>query len=371
MGKRRSRGDGNIEQLPSGQWRAALPGRKTAGRSKTFPTSTAARAWLRANADKPPPAPDTLSDWLDKWLVIQKGKVAASSYIADKSISKKHLRPALGAFRVAALTPLQLETYFASLKDTIASADLRHKIGKTLRTALNAAVRPGGLIASSPLVGVKIPPAPKPLTRALTPDELAAVLAAADALGWGAMFRLWVELGLRPGELYGLRWEDYDPVKGTVAVVRTVDAITHEYKPPKTPREAPIPLSVELVVEMEAERAGKVEGVMWPTKGRNTARGGLVWWKNNFRDFVWRKVLKRAGVKVGQQGRYVMRHTTCSLLLSEGASIVAVSKRLGHSTPAFTLKKYAHLLPTDQQKATDLIGKRLASLSPRISPQTP
>lgn len=361
MGKRRGRGEGNVEQLPSGSWRAALPGRKRAGRSATFATAGEARAWLRANADKPPPPPGLFSEWLDRWLELHRGRVAAHTYGSDRSLVNKHVRTALGSVRLRDLDALTLETYLAGLRDRV-SPDLRHRIGKTLRKILNAAVRPGGLIPVSPMRGVAIPPAPKPRTRALTPEELAAVLAAADARGWGLMFRAWVELGLRPGELIGLRWGDLDAA-GRVHVARTIDPATNEAKPPKTPREAPVPLTPELAAELAAAR-GEPDAPMFPAR-----RSGGHWWKGNFLKFVWRPVMKAAGVKPGPQGRYVVRHTTASILLSAGASIVAVSKRLGHSTPDFTLRRYVHVMPTDQQRATDIMGEQLNRLSPRPAPR--
>jgi integrase len=40
-----------------------------------------------------------------------------------------------------------------------------------------------------------------------------------------------------------------------------------------------------------------------------------------------------------------LRHTHARLLLSSGASIKAVSSRLGHTSATMTLSTYAHLLP--------------------------
>lgn len=363
MAARRGRGEGTIEQLPSGKWRAVLPGRSKAGRTKSFPSKAEALEWLRRHADQRVASAGTLGGWLDEWLVLHQGRVARHTYLSDRSIVSRHIRPVLGAVRIRDLSALRIEAFLAGLKGLV-SADMRHKIAKTLRNVLNAAVRPGNLFSTSPMTGVKMPPIPRPQTRALTPDELGRVLRAADQLGHGVMFRVWTELGLRPGELLGLRWEDFD---GTaVAVVRTMDPTTNEPKPPKTAREAPIPLSPALAIDLAELRAGRT-GVMFPT-----TRGGGAWWRSNFLDFVWRPVMRLAGVKPGPNGRYVIRHTTASLLLSEGVSVIAVSKRLGHSTPDFTLRRYAHLMPTDQEKATVAIGRTIgALLSPRTHHDSP
>ena len=44
-----------------------------------------------------------------------------------------------------------------------------------------------------------------------------------------------------------------------------------------------------------------------------------------------------------------LRHTHASILISNGANIVAVSKRLGHSKVDMTINIYAHLMPKDEE----------------------
>lgn len=51
----------------------------------------------------------------------------------------------------------------------------------------------------------------------------------------------------------------------------------------------------------------------------------------------------------------MLRHFHASLLISAGLSVTAVAERLGHADPAETLRTYAHLWPTDQERATAAI----------------
>lgn len=61
---------------------------------------------------------------------------------------------------------------------------------------------------------------------------------------------------------------------------------------------------------------------------------------------------KEANVKIIRV--HDLRHSHASLLISQGASIVAVAKRLGHSSIEQTLNTYAHLMPNEEE---DLINK--------------
>jgi integrase len=68
-----------------------------------------------------------------------------------------------------------------------------------------------------------------------------------------------------------------------------------------------------------------------------------------------------AADKIGLQGipLYSLRHTHASLLIDKGVDVVTISKRLGHASPAITLKVYAHLFRKDDSKAADAINRAL------------
>ena len=51
-----------------------------------------------------------------------------------------------------------------------------------------------------------------------------------------------------------------------------------------------------------------------------------------------------------------LRHTYATLALSKGVNPAIVSRRLGHSTVAFTLDIYAHVLPQVDAEAAELIA---------------
>jgi integrase len=57
-----------------------------------------------------------------------------------------------------------------------------------------------------------------------------------------------------------------------------------------------------------------------------------------------------------------LRHTHASQLIASDVDVVTVSKRLGHSSPAITLRIYAHLFATDDSKASAAINSALGSI---------
>ena len=57
---------------------------------------------------------------------------------------------------------------------------------------------------------------------------------------------------------------------------------------------------------------------------------------------------------------YDLRHSCATLLLAASENPRVVSERLGHSTVAFTLDRYAHVLPGMQQSASDKLEAMLS-----------
>jgi integrase len=59
---------------------------------------------------------------------------------------------------------------------------------------------------------------------------------------------------------------------------------------------------------------------------------------------------------------HALRHTHASQLIDAGIDVVTISKRLGHSSSAITLKVYAHAFRKRDDKAADAINDALANL---------
>ena len=69
-----------------------------------------------------------------------------------------------------------------------------------------------------------------------------------------------------------------------------------------------------------------------------------------------RRILRPAAEEAGAPwaGFHTFRHTFASLHLARGTNVVSLSRMLGHHSPAFTLSRYAHLIPGDDPIALDL-----------------
>lgn len=74
-------------------------------------------------------------------------------------------------------------------------------------------------------------------------------------------------------------------------------------------------------------------------------------------DNLAKRSFKRALAKAGLPDMrfHDLRHTAATLLLSRGVHPKVVSEMLGHADIAITLRVYAHVTPTMQQAAADVM----------------
>jgi integrase len=63
---------------------------------------------------------------------------------------------------------------------------------------------------------------------------------------------------------------------------------------------------------------------------------------------------KASGIRPGRL--HDVRHSHATHLLTEGVPVHVVSARLGHSSPMVTLSVYAHVLPTSDEQAAEVIA---------------
>ncbi|MFI0577446.1 tyrosine-type recombinase/integrase [Streptomyces tendae] len=68
-----------------------------------------------------------------------------------------------------------------------------------------------------------------------------------------------------------------------------------------------------------------------------------------------------------ENGTHALRHVYASVLLDAGESIKALAEYLGHSDPGLTLRVYAHLLPSSQERTRNAV----ADVFDRARPEAP
>jgi integrase len=370
---RRTRPDGSRSR-----WYAVidLPASPTGARrqqTSTHDTRREAQAWLaqrvqELRAGETYDTRVTTGEFLTSWLVGNRALRASTEAEYARHINTR-LIPALGHLRLLDLRAHHIETMFAEItaknptRERPIGPTTMRRIYATLNSALNTAVR-RGLIRRNPATTVTLPqPNAKP-ARAWTPELAQQFLEATKDDRLWLLYRLLILTGLRRGEAAGLRWSDVDLNTATLRVRRQVTVVTGEViiGPPKSKagnRTVALDKTtvdhlrrLRVVAELahDPNTADFTETSVFEGPGGRPLHPAYV--TRHFNILVRRYDFPPLRL-------HDLRHTSASIGLASGESLVEVSQRLGHSSIAITADVYSHVSPVTAQVSAQRLAERV------------
>lgn len=303
----------------------------------------------------------TVAKWMDTYLTeVASARVRPSTLHRYREEVHHHIAPLLGRHRLDKLTPAHITAFYRD-RLTVLSASSVRRLHANLRRALNVAMR-WRLIHTNPVTLVDPPPLTHVEVHPYTLDEARAFLAAVKGRRLEARWVMALALGLRQGEVLGLRWEDVDLDAATVRVRAqlqrdpdTGQLVRVDTKTARSRRTLPLPRSVlaALRKHQEAQNAERVDADTWADPGWvfATSNGTAVHPRNDYRSF--REIIRQAGLRVVRV--HDLRHTAASVLLDQGVPARVVMEILGHSQISVTLNTYAHIAPEISRDAAQRV----------------
>lgn len=310
------------------------------------------------------PTRTTLSEWaIDSWLPMMVTRIKPSTLHSYRRNLEIHVLPVLGAKPLQQITPVMLNTLYANLASpTLERDELSAKTISYIHTIIHKALSDAvdaDLLQRNPAERAK-PPRPNRRAaseiQAWSPDELAAFLSAVANERLSAIWRLASMTGMRRGEIVGLRWGGVDLSAARLSVRHAVVAVGYEVveSTPKSHNARVIDLDAETVAQLRNHRARQeAEKAEW---GADYQDHDLVVAKENggpIHPHTFSQAFERLIVKADLRPirLHDLRHTHATLALKAGVPVKVISERLGHESPAFTLKQYAHVIPGMQAEA--------------------
>ncbi len=172
----------------------------------------------------------TLGEWLDRWLEEYKVDTNRSSTLSGyRCYARNYIKPILGDKAISKITPADMQGMYNQLKDhgRVQKDDIHgqglsdariNRIHFMLHLAMKDA-ETAHIIAQNPLGQVANPkPNYKPM-QILNEEQLDAFMAEVQKdEQWRDFFYTELTIGLRRGEICGLKWEDFDETAGTLKV---------------------------------------------------------------------------------------------------------------------------------------------------------
>lgn len=317
------------------------------------------------------PALETVADVLRYWLErgLDRKRIKSQNTVDSLTWAvEKQLIPAIGAYRIRELECEHVEDMLTKMTGNGMSTSSLTRVHTTLTRALNWAQRRGKVYRNVSGL-VETPAGTQRPSHALTVVQVQAVLNAAKDDRLYALWMLGLVLGMRPGELTGLRWQDVDLDTGVISVRQSLKHRNGELwegdtKTKQSRRRFKIfPVAVTALKLHQAHQAAErlKAGSAWTETGLVfTTKIGCPIAPANLRR-AFRALVKAAGVpgkqptencpKPGQWHPHEMRHSAGSYMDAMGVPPKRVASILGHEGTRTTETIYIH-----RQEVIDMTG---------------
>lgn len=383
--------------------RDPVTGKKSYREGKGYATRKEAETVLNRllseldNGTYVPASTVTLADYIHTlWLPTIKSRIKETTYSGYASAVGRYVVPLLGHLRLQDISPAHINgAYSKMLTGDLPLPPRRTRLERKSRRPHhpreNRPLSPktvhnthllihkimgdamdAGLISRNPATRAKPPRPSKPEITTWTAEQLNAFLRSVEEDPLYGLWHLIAMTGLRRGEALGLRVEDVD-FSGQYLAVRQnlvhVESGNVAFTTPKNHRARTISLDPETMGLLRYQKMAVTEerlkwgegyqdlGLMFPSENGMPRRPDTT--SKRFQSAVHRAVAN--GVVPRGLTLHGLRHTHATIAIAAGVPVKIVSERLGHSSPAFTMAVYQHVLPSMQQEAAAFIAERVRS----------
>lgn len=298
--------------------------------------------------------------WYD---TFKRPKLKPKSQTKYDGLLRKHVIPALKGKRLGDIRPADVQEAL-NVRCEYATSYIKD-IKNLIAQALDAA-EDDGLIAKNPARSkrVNIPSQKATERNALTPEEKADIIAHIPNLK-DPNDRKYVALlmytCLRPGEIYGLRFEDFDLEHNFLSVKRAVShtkgkAIVGNPKTPTSIRKVPFdPKMLTFFDEI------KSEGYVLQRQSKRWATGEDEPYTEQAAKRAWQRIKKQ--IDIHGMTPYVARHTYATELHRNGVPMKEAMSIMGHKDERMLMRTYVHTDESDLLKAGKIMQKYYESFN--------
>lgn len=319
----------------------------------------------------------TVGQWLDTWSTEYLNSVKPRTVESYKANIKQHIKPAIGAKQLSALSPVDIQALYNNLQNKKTGEPLSPKTKKnvhgTLHKALEKAVKLG-YIRSNPADRPDLPKVVKTEIKPLDDEGIKKFLEVIKGHEFETLFLVTLFTGMREGEVLGLTWDCINFDSGTITVKQQLQKVRSsggEYVLASTKNgKARTITPASYVMGLLGDRKKKQilerfkAGAAWSNPNNlvfTNALGGNLRAQTVYLHF--KKLAAKAGYPDARF--HDLRHSYAVAALRSGDDIKTVQENLGHHTAAFTLDTYAHVTEQMKQESAARMDSFIAELQQR------
>ncbi len=294
----------------------------------------------RATARVALSTPETVNEWIERWIMARAAKGLRSSRRVDRGRYLKWIAPRLGTLPIAQVTRRHVEEVVQDLDLAVRAGQLSWKtavnawgvITKMFKDACRSKVLDLRVRDDNPAAEVQGPDRGAERSGPyLFPREFERLMASERVpVRWKRVFALATYLYVRGGELEALEWNSVNFAQGYALIHQAVDTETNEVKSTKTKDVRKVPLEagiVPLLEEMHRDAGGEGRVV--------TAMPPAVDWAKKLRVYLERAGVDRADLFANDATRrqisfHDLRHTGITWRAVRGDDPMKIMRAAGH-----------------------------------------
>jgi integrase len=303
-----------------------------------------------------------IESWINDWAAVNLSAKTVERY---RELLRKHVAARVGVIPLQKLQASDLLKVYAAMAKAGLADRTRLHVHRVVHRMLGHAAKWGKVTRNAATL-VDAPRVDEEELEILTADEIGKVLQSLRGRSLFPIVSLALATGMRRGELLALRWQEVDVDGSKLRVERSLEQTKQglSFKAPKTRHgRRTITLPPTIVAELKAHRKAALERRIALGLGKLTG-ADLVFetWDAQVRSprsvtKEWSRIMRAAGLK---PTFHSLRHSHASALIAEGIDVMVLSRRLGHGSPAITLRLYGHLWSKTDDRAAAAIEKMLA-----------
>jgi integrase len=305
----------------------------------------------------------TVKQFLDRWLdQVVKVRNRPRTHKSYRDTIRLYIEPHVGPSQLAKLQPEAVQAMINSLSQADLSPRTIQYIRAVLRKALNQALK-WGYVTRNVATLVETPQVKQFAIEPLTREQAQKFLYAVKGHRLEVLYQVALSLGLRRGEVLGLRWKDVDFEQRTLRIAMILQRqegqlVLSEPKTRTSARILPLPdvLVQRLQLHQQLQQQEREQlGESWVEHGMvfPTEVGTPLEPRNLLRHF--KASLQKSGLPTTIRF-HDLRHSCATFLIAQGVHPRVIMEILGHSQISVTMNTYAHVVPATQRQAIDGIA---------------
>lgn len=282
-----------------------------------------------------------------------------------ESILNTNIKTFFGDIKLTDVTPSILQAFANHMYKNYTQSSAKGRVS-FVKAVLNESYRLRE-INENPTNFIKMPKSSvedKQVADAYARDEVKLIIDKLEGEQIEIPILLMLTLGLRTGEVCGLRWSDIDFKNNTISINQILIYVTGKgiiFKEPKTrgskrTLSAPIELMNKLKKWKVQHNQYKLENLL--------IYEDIICLNNSLTPYTekillpsWYRFLERNSIR--KIRLHDLRHTHATMLILSGTDMKTVSNRLGHTDIKITMNTYSHVLEEMDKKASENISNVL------------